>query len=63
MIYPFLFEVHVSSTIGISQSRQAMRTVFVARTDVPQQRQAYFLVLDLRGGRAAAPSCAPVPVI
>ena len=56
---------HPASTIGALQSKQAMWTSFVARTELPQQGQIYFLVLDVRGGGVApsAPLCVPVPVI
>lgn len=61
---PPTFEVHFTSSICVSQSRQAILTVFVARTEFPQQGQIYFRVLDGRGGGVVfVPLCRPVPVI
>ena len=61
---PPIFEVHFTSSICVSQSRQAILTVFVARTEFPQQGQIYFRVLDGRGGGVVfVPLCLPVPVI
>ena len=55
---------HPASTIGALQSKQAMWTSFVARTEFPQQGQIYFRVLDVRGGVVpSVPLCVPVPVI
>ena len=61
---PPIFEVHFTSSICVSQSRQAILTIFVARTEFPQQGQIYFRVLDGRGGGVVfVPLCRPVPVI
>ena len=58
-----VFEIYTSSICWL-QSRQAILTVFVARTEFPQQGHAYFLVLDVRGVTVpAVPLCAPVPVM
>ena len=52
-----------ASTIRSLQSRQAIFTALVARTEFPQQGQIYFLVLDGRGGGVVpVPLCVPVPV-
>ena len=60
---PF-FEVHFTTTICTLQSRQAILTAFVARTEFPQQGQIYFRVLDGRGGGVVfVPLCLPGPVI
>lgn len=60
---PF-FEVHFTTTICTLQLKQAILTVFVARTELPQQGQIYFRVLDGRGGGVVfVPLCLPVPVI
>ena len=60
---PLPFEVHFSIICCI-QSRQAILTVFVALTELPQQGQMYFLVLDDLGGTMTpAPLCVPVPGI
>ena len=56
--------VYPATTICALQSRQAILTAFVARTEFPQQGQIYFLVLDGRGGGVVfVPLCLPVPVI
>ena len=41
----------------------AILTVRVALTDIPQQGQTYFLVLDVLGGviPVTPPLCAPLP--
>ena len=53
-----------ASTIGALQSKQAMCTSFVARTEFPQQGQIYFLVLlVLVSVVPSVPLCVPVPVI
>ena len=44
---PF-FEVHFTTTICTLQSKQAILTVSVARTELPQQGQIYFRVLDAK---------------
>jgi hypothetical protein len=56
------FEIY-TSTICSSQSTHAILTVRVALTDIPQQGQIYFLVLDVLGGVTVplAPLCAPLP--
>jgi len=44
------------TSICFSQSRQAIFTSFVALTELPQQGQIYFLVLEvLRGGVMSLP--------
>ena len=58
-----VFEIYTSSICRL-QFRQAILTVFVARTEFPQQGHTYFLVLDVRGVTVpAVPLCAPVPVM
>ena len=52
-----------ASTICAAQSRQPMLTFLVARTELPQQGQIYFLVelvFEITGGGAG--KCVPVPV-
>ena len=55
--------LHPAKTICSAQSRQAILTVLVARTELPQQGQTYFRVLDVLGGRVVVvPLWVPVPV-
>ena len=53
-----------TSIICVIQSRQPILTFFVARTELPQDGQIYFRVLDvLDGVPAFVPLCAPGPVM
>ena len=50
-------------TIGSLQSKQAILTNLVARTELPQQGQMYLRVLEVRGGvMMPVPLWEPVPV-